>query len=182
MTHLTVTICRARVRAEAPRRRGMSLVEAALAMLMLSVIAVAGARTVATARAADQLAVDREQARQLAESMLARVMLLSYEDPTPGLLGLDLGETLGLESSYDDLDDYHGHVENPVKDSAGAAIAGLSAWSREVRVTWVKPDDLTATRASETGVKRVLVIVKKSGRKILEANAYRSKSRDRMER
>lgn len=163
--------------ARGPIRRGLSLIEVALSILILSFIAVAAARTVASARAADQLAVDRLQAQQLAEELLSRVMVHPYEDPSPGLLGLELGETLGTTSTYDDIDDWDGYGENPVKDAAGTNISGLSAWSRRVNISWVESTNFTRGSLTETGCKRVTVQVRKNGREILTAVGYKSKGR-----
>lgn len=162
------------------RRRGaFSLIEAVLAIAILGVMTAAAMSTVAASRRAEQYSADRAQARALAEGLMSEVLSLRYREGTTILsLGLDLLELSNNRTSFDDIDDYDGYVDSPPKDRTGAAIAGLSAWSRSVKVDFVTPANLASTSLTETGMKRVVITVKKSGKVILKATAYRSLARE----
>lgn len=164
------------------RRRGLSLIEVALASVVLAFIAVAAARTVVGARASDQLTADRAQARLLANALMAEVLLRDYKDPEGGLgFGIDAAETQATRSTLDDIDDFNSYNEDPVKNPDGLAIAGLSAWSRQVRVEWVTAANFTVTSAAETEIKRITVTVLRSGRRVLKAIGIRCVGRESVE-
>ena len=66
-------------------------------------------------------------------------------------------------TGFDDVDDYDGWSSTPPQDRSGTVRSDLAGWTREVSVKWVKPADPTGVTASDEGVKRIIVTVKKDG-------------------
>jgi MSHA pilin protein MshD len=160
-------------------RRGFTLVEAVVSLVIVSVMFTAAMTTAAAARVREQKAIDRQKGLFLAQSLMSEILDKPYQDPGAlPILGLELGDILGLRSSYNDVDDYDGLTEAPPKDSSGAPMAGYQRWSRSVTVQWVTPGALNTTSLTETNLKRVTVTVKKNGLTVVELCALRSKARD----
>ncbi len=83
--------------------------------------------------------------------------------PSGTILGIELGNLLADKTTLDDVDDFDGYAETPPLYADGTAMAGLSAWTRRVRVQWVDRNDPSLVVGSETGVKRIIVTVEKNG-------------------
>jgi len=143
-----------------PLRRGFTLVEASLAMLLLSVLLVAGMRASTAAVVAQRTAMLRAQASLLADGMVDEIMSKRYADPdqTP-VFGRESGEGTA-RSTWDDVDDYHGLNETVIGAPDGTPVPGASGLSRRVSVDFVQPTAPGITAAGETGVKRVSVTVR----------------------
>jgi MSHA pilin protein MshD len=158
---------------------GLSLIEVALSVVVLAFVTVGAARTVAVARVSDQLTTNRAQARMLADALMSEILVRPYSDPQgPTALTVDSGENQNNRSTLDDIDDFNGYNEGPIKNTNGTAVAELAAWSRTVAVQWVRSADYTDVSGSETDVKRIIVTVKRSGRSILSATAIRCRGRE----
>ncbi len=158
-------------------RRGFSLVETAIATVLVGGLFVVAMNMVGASRITQSRYADREQALLLAEDLLNDIVALPYEDPDGGIaFGIEIGESLSLRLSFDDADDYHGTTESPPADSEGNAIPGAERFTRSVVVQWVEVDDPETISPSETGVKRVTVTVNLAGRKMAELSGLRSAS------
>jgi len=145
-------------------RKGNSLIELTLATLLVGVLLSAALTATGQSLLAQRKTADRIAGQQLATTMLAEVLAKPYNDPGGSLsiLGLDLLEILSQESSYDDVDDYHGHTESPPNTATGVAIPGYTGWTRSVSIAWVDATTL-AVVTSDSGVKRVTVTVSAPG-------------------
>lgn len=149
------------------RRAGFTLVETAIATVMVGGLLVVALNMVGASRITQTRYADRQQALILAEDLLQEVLARPYEDPDEGitiLFGLELGELLSIRINLDDADDYNGYSDSPPEDADGNAIPGAGDYTRSVAVDWVERDDPTTVSASETGVKKVTVAVSKGGR------------------
>lgn len=145
-------------------RRGLSLVEATISMVIVSVV-IAGALHVHAAASTNSLIATRSlEGRRLARMLLDEIRQCRYEEPEAGVtaaFGLE-GESTATRASWDDVDDYHGFSESgggKLTGKSGAEIEGTAGWAWTVSVKWVSPADTTLTSVTETGLKRVTVIV-----------------------
>lgn len=153
--------------------RGFTLVETALATVLVGGLFVVALNMVGASRVTQSRFAERDQAMLLAEDLLQEVLAMPYEDPDGGIaFGIESGETLSLRASLDDADDYHGTTESPPTDADGNAIPGAENFTRTVQVHWVQPSDPKTVAASETGLKRVVVAVRKSGRAAVTLRGY----------
>jgi MSHA pilin protein MshD len=154
-------------------RKGLTLVEAMIAMVLVSVMLVAAMRAVGGAGLNQAKTAERVTAAALADGLMAEILSKSYADPnqTPGF-GPESGET--TRSQYDDVDDYNGYAEtSSPKDSAGVTVAG-STWARSVVVDRVVAATPSTVSSTETGVKRITIKVTNRGRTIVQRVGLRT--------
>jgi MSHA pilin protein MshD len=160
-------------------RRAFTLIEAAVSCVIVGVMLSAALTTAGAARAREQKAIDRQKGVFLAQSLLAEILDKAYIDPGAApVFGLESGEVGQPRSVYNDVDDYSGLNESPPKYADGTAIPGYSRWSRSVTVQWVTAANLATVSATDTGLKKITVTVRKNGVPVAELNALRSKARD----
>lgn len=149
------------------RRRGFTLIEAALATVIVgvgitSLMALVGALTDQN-RAAAQATTAMLLASHVQEAMEG----LSFNDPAYAstYFGPEPGETL---ASFDDVDDFDGQSINPPIDAARQPIAALSQYTQVVTVLPVyanklnsnlNPASLDFAKTAYTGAVRVTVRV-----------------------
>jgi type II secretory pathway pseudopilin PulG len=146
--------------------RGLTLVEAVVSIVIVSVMLVAALSTVAAARTTQGRTADRARAQLLAQALMAEILQHSYNDPDvpSGTLGPEAGEAAtGNRSLFNDVDDWHGWSACPPQNKDGTEIPDLSGWCRSVVVEWADPTNLTRVAKSDSGVKRITVIVTRDG-------------------
>jgi MSHA pilin protein MshD len=142
------------------RRRGFTLVESTISVLIVSGVLIAALRTFGGLARARLIQTDRTLAYGLADNLLAEVMQCYFKEPGGGTtLGPEAGET---RATYDDVDDYDGLTETPPKARDGTVVAGFTGWTRSVSVMCVRPDaPNVAINAGDAQVlKRIVVTVK----------------------
>jgi len=160
--------------------RAMTLVEAVMATLVVSIMLTAALNTVGSARQGERIVALRSQGFALAEELMAEILNQAYADPTIGDNN-DFGKTLakiasGNRSLYDDVDDYDDWSAKPIEAKDGTPNLEFTDWSREVIVDWVDADDLTTIVGNNEGVKRITVTVKHDKRVVAELQAYRTQA------
>ncbi len=144
-------------------RRAFSMIEGVLSTVVVGVMMVAAVRVVAASRIMQYKNAARVQGCLLAESLLAEITTRPYEDADAPIFGREPGEGGTTRAALDDVDDFHGWVENPPREEDGTPVPGLEGWAREVRVERVAPANLTGNAAAETGAKRITVKVTHAG-------------------
>ncbi len=112
-------------------------------------------------------------ADNLAEQMLAEISQKKWDENATALgvyttnrtpvssLGVDSGESATDKTTFDDVDDYKGWVEQPPQDLKGQPISGYEAYKISVDVTYVTDPAAGAimTAGSPTDFKKVLVTI-----------------------
>jgi len=147
---------------ECHARRGLTLAEAVVSMLIVSVMLVAALNTVGASRTTQKKTADRSRGFLLAENLMSEVLQQAYEDPdlAPGSFGLEGAEVGdGSRSLWDDVDDYDGWSASPPQQKDGTELGEFKGWTRSVEVRWVNPAELATLSGTDTGVKRVVVTV-----------------------
>ena len=116
--------------------RGMTLVEALLASVILAVAVAAVSQAIVAGQMQSYSALHRRRAVDLAEALMEEVLRLPYNDPDGASApGPEAGES--GRSSFDNIDDYHGFSETggSVADLAGGTYASaFQGFSRSVTV------------------------------------------------
>jgi len=159
-------------------RRGFTLMETALALVIVGTGVLASMQLFATCSAESNTAINATTARMLAENIREAMANLAFADPVSGTArwGPEDGESL---ASYDDVDDFDGppvsstqpsdgEIFNPPIDSQRAQIPQLSKFRQIVTVMPVNPTDPagnaneaapTLPKGTYTGAVRVRVRV-----------------------
>lgn len=168
--------------AKRANRAGFSLVEAAIAVALVGVTAVGALTAAANSATRRSDVAARAQAALLAEDLADEIAGVAYEDPQLGstTLGPDAGESGANRSRFDDVDDYNGWTDAGACDRSGAAISGMTGYTRSVLVQWVLSSSPTTTSVSETGVKLVTVTVSRGGRAATTIRFVRTKDWEQM--
>jgi Tfp pilus assembly protein PilV len=143
--------------------RGLTLVEAVMACLVVSILMVSAMRAAGMVARYQFVTSDRARARFLAGQLMTDVLSYSYQDPlvTP-VFGIEIGEVATNKTTFNDVDDFNGWSESPPQDRDGNTMSELNGWRRSVSVAWVSSANLSTVSASETGIKRITVTVSKN--------------------
>jgi MSHA pilin protein MshD len=144
---------------------GFSLVEAAIASVIVGGVLVVSLNVIGASAAASQRISDRDRADLLARDLMSEILTKPYADPEFGpmpMLGPDLGEATGSRILFDDADDYHGWNGSPIQGADGTPVPGFSAWSRTVACRRLLPNPLDAI-SPESRILEIEVTVRRSG-------------------
>jgi Tfp pilus assembly protein PilV len=145
-------------------RFGLSLLEVLISTMLIGVCLIAALRAVGMTLSTQTGLSDGAVAEALACDLLTEILARDYQDSTQAAtLQADLDERPADKTSFDDVDDYHLWKESPPQDRQGQAIVGLNGWQRSVTVEFVEATDPTRMASSDTGLKRITVLVMKSG-------------------
>jgi prepilin-type N-terminal cleavage/methylation domain-containing protein len=166
--------------------RGFTLVEAAISIVLVSVLLVAALNTMGAARLGQRNTLARGRAHLLAEDLMAEIMRQSYADPEsvgfvdltdpsliPSGLTIDSGESGGSRIDFDDVDDYHGWTATPPEQKDGTTIPNLTGWTRSVSIERLDPATRLLAPASELGLKRITVTVAHDGALVTELVGFK---------
>lgn len=171
-----MTGCRSPLRG-VTRRRAMTLAEAVMAMLIVSVMLLAALDLVSSSRLSEKILADQCIAESLAEDLMAEILNQPYADPVDGVasFGRTSAENApGDRSLFDDIDDYDEWSESPPARKDGTEMNDYAGWSREVVVDRVEQSDLSSVAASDKGIKRIVVTIKQDGRAAATLTAFRT--------
>ena len=156
-------------------RRGLTLIECLMSMLLLSMVMVGAISAVAGTRKMQTLTSDRVLGQQLAMGLLQEILDQAYQEPDEMILfGPEGAEITGGRALYDDVDDYNGLVDSPPADQNGNPLPGFSEWSRKVIVEWADPVTFQPTATSDTQLKRITVTVLHGSKMVATLISYRS--------
>ena len=155
-------------------RTGLSQAEVVVSTIIVGVLMVSSFNTIAASRRSQFAESNEVSALSIAEAMLSEIMQLPMREPTCDCgFGIDSGET-GNRSNLDDVDDYNGLVDSPPTSRTGVALAGFTAFSRQVTIEMVQSANWDATTATYAGVYRITVRVLRSGTEICRVVGYRT--------
>jgi MSHA pilin protein MshD len=156
------------------RRRGFTMVETVICVVIVAVMLVAALEMIGTAARLRGTQTDQSRAAALARELLAEIMQYSYVDPElpTVLLGPELAETRG---TFDDVDDYNGLTESPPQKPDGTPLPGFTGWTRSTIIEYADPTNPSATSITDTGLKRISIKVTTPTGRSSKLTALRSK-------
>lgn len=157
------------------RRRGLSLVEVIVSMLLVGILLVGSLRSVGGVFRAWDASQRIHDRTGLAQQLMSEILQQHYEDPNAiPLLGIEGLELSTDRSLWNDVDDYHGWSAAPeTKD--GTPLAGFDAWRRSVSVEIVRITSPTQVSLLDQGLKRITVRVSDPSGRQTVLIAYRSR-------
>lgn len=159
-------------RAVAAGRRGMTLIEIAVATAIIALgvtaIMVASTSTTQVNSAGQKLT----RAIFLAQEIREWTLKLPFTDQDPGDEGNPPGpDGSDPQSFVDDLDDLMNVSYSPPRDGQGVAISDMAGWSQQITITWRNPNNLAQTVADgSSDVVCVQVAVSFKGENLLTTN------------
>ena len=166
----------------APSRRpgrAFSLVEAAMSVFFVGVLAVGATRLIGSFSLATTIQGEQAKARNLAELFLTEVLRARYAQPgEEDHWGLEDGEVdpnapLSREG-YNDLDDYDGLASQPPRGRDGLPLGGCDGYGVAVEVKYVDPLNIDVPSSLDQKLKRVQVTVTDPKGKATTLRALRS--------
>jgi type II secretory pathway pseudopilin PulG len=160
--------------------RAFTLVEAMLSMLVVAILLVAALNAVGVVARQRAAIEERSLAAGFAESTLASITRLHYADPSGLSTTLGLDDTESAPDTWDDVDDASSSVER-----TGPKLGAAIDWRWTASVEWVVLDatgQVGAVSASDTGLKRVTVVVTRGGHELARSWALRSRGWDEVAR
>lgn len=152
------------------RRRGFTLIEAAMVTAIIGIGVVAMLQLLATGTIANSSGTELTTGLNLAKGIREMALGLKFTDPqTPTSWGPETGETL---ASYDDLDDLRNAVFSPPIDARRQSLGNnYSGWEQRVTVQSVDPDLLTATVPNgSTPAARITVTIRRHGQHVCDVS------------
>lgn len=172
------------------KRRGMTVVEAAISIVLVGVMLVASLNTVGASRLGQRKIHDRLTSHQLAQELMAEILQQDYAGGAllhqlrndvlidgklvTVSLGPEAGENTGDRSLFDDVDDYSGWSASPPQERDGTELSHLPDWKRQVLVQFVKYDDASIIRAKDEGAKLITITVSHDDVPVTELVALRT--------
>lgn len=159
-------------------RSGISLVEVAISTLLVGMMLIGALQCCAGLLMTRTEVSDRAIANHLAAQLLTEISNTDYLDPNdPPIFGPE--EAAINRSQFDDVDDFHGWSSAPPEDSSGTALPGrTNDWHRAVMVQWVDLASPVNPTGTDSGLKRITVVVSKSGQSLAKCTALRSERAD----
>jgi len=141
-------------------RGGFSLVEATIAIALVSFVLVAALSALGATTRARQIQSRAGVGHALARALMTEIIATEYAEPvdTP-TFGREAGENAATRAMWDDVDDYHLWSASPPVDRSGTPVLGAEGWKRTVTVGYVDPVTLVPSGGlTDTTLKRVTVI------------------------
>lgn len=158
-------------------RSGITLVEVAVSTLLVGMLVVASLQSVANIGRTWTTTNQLVDGQALAQELIREILAQNYSDPTDPnakTFGPESGEA--TRASFNDIDDYFGWSESPVKNAAGTALTGYTGWTRSVLVQKIDTTGYFAVsnNTSDKGLRAVTVTVTSPTGKTTTAKVYRS--------
>lgn len=151
------------------------MVEAVMSVVLVGILMVAAMNTLGATATAQYKNAERSRAVLLAEDLMSEILGQSYQEPIdPVQFGRESSENSSDRQGWDDVDDYDTWSSSPPEYPNGSTIPALDTWKREVEVKRVNPMDLTTVVGSESGVKRIVVVVQHNDVPVFALTAFRS--------
>jgi MSHA pilin protein MshD len=162
-------------------RRGFTLVEVLLTILVIGVGLTASMRAMPVLIQVSRATHEQLIAQQLATDMLAEISMLPYEEPdsTPAF-GPESGERTTVRADFDDIDDYDGWAKSPPIRKDGVQEPNSIGFTRSVTVQNVLATNFTSV-VSDGGsdAKRITITVTLAGMPDLTITTVRLKGSNR---
>ncbi len=160
-------------------RRGMTLVEAMISIVVVAVMLTTAVGMVGSAAKMRKIQAGQMRAPAVATALMTEVLAARYQDTDkPTNWGTESGENGSTRENYDDIDDYDGWTSVPPKYKNGQALPGCTGWKENIKVYRASLSDPSATFGSETGLRRICVTITDDRGAVTTLTALRTADRD----
>jgi hypothetical protein len=160
------------------KRAGFTLAETAFSTVIVGMVVLAGLRTVVVSAQHQTTSASTATGTFLANDLLSEILPHYYQERVGRVnFGTEDNEAGATRAKYDDVDDYHGYAESPPRKKDGTALINSLAWRRSVTVDWVEPTNVMNASQTETGLKRISVVVTFRGKPVASCVGLRANVR-----
>ena len=151
-------------------RRGFTLIEAALATVIIGIGVVALLELLAAGTMSNSAGTELTTATSLANNIHEISMILPFNDPGNG--ASTSTKEAGGPTAYNDIWDMNGDTYSPPLDVTRHPLNAYSTWAQQVTVQSVQPDTLTAGRPNSVTLPtaRVTVVITHNGKNVYTAS------------
>ena len=143
--------------------RGFTLIEMCMAVIVVGLVSIVLVSLSALLSKSFTGVRIKNRANDLAIAAMEEIRCRKWDELTAPLksatLGRDTGETLGVKTSFDDIDDFNGYIAAPPQYQDGTPMPGLAGYSVTVAVSYV--DASLNVSGTATARKKIVVTVKK---------------------
>ncbi len=136
-----------RAKARGRRRRGLSLLETAMATMVVGLAVLSLIKLVATVTTQNVATQRVTIGLMLANNIREMMAGLPYNDPA---IGTHLGANGEALATFNDVEDFDGLVASPPVDANRQPIPELANWKQQVTVKHVSPSNYTLTDSLAT--------------------------------
>ena len=151
-------------------RSGFSLIEVAVATVILAVGITALMSCLGSGTVANDEGAKLTQAVFLAQELREWTLNLPFSDPDPADANNPPGPDGSDPNSFvDDLDDLMAATFTAPRDATGSPIADMAGWTETINITWLSTDDLSTTvTAGTSDIVSVTTAINYSGKQVLQ--------------
>jgi type II secretory pathway pseudopilin PulG len=149
-----------------------------MATAIVGVMLVAALSTTAAIANGRAVISDKLKAVHLAEELMQVARSRAFCDPVSPSFGLEPGENPTDPETFDDVDDFRSFVDSPITNLNRQTRAGYAGWSRSVSVVYVEATSPNTATPLETGVKKIIVTVRRDNAILLTLESLRTQAWD----
>jgi prepilin-type N-terminal cleavage/methylation domain-containing protein len=153
-------------------RQGFTLIEAAVATMIVGVGILALVHAMASGTRVNQQGRNVTQAVFLAQEIREWTIRLPFNDPDPADAGKPPGsDGTNPQTFVDDLDDLMDVTYTPPRNANGQPINDLTGWSQTIQLQWKDPNSLlmTVPNGSSDAI-LVTVIIRRNAVEVLRTS------------
>ncbi len=161
---------------EAAARRGYSQLEVVAATLLVGIVMTASLETYGASLRMNARTMQVDAGMRSARELMSEILSRRFEESTSvATLGVESGESQATLGTLDDVDDFDGWNETIEADRFGdrnrSSADGIT-WTRTVEVRHVRVASPGVVVSSRTGLKRIVVTVRRGGEPVAQLVAF----------
>jgi Tfp pilus assembly protein PilV len=160
------------------QRKAISLAEVLVSMAIMTVLLVSALNTLGASASSHMQINHAVKGEQLAQDLLEEILGWPYADADGGSIGPESGEAGSTRAAFDDVDDFHNWSASPPQLPDGTTLPDLQGWNREVKVQYVKSNDVNTVSFLDDGSKRITVTVRYQAKLVATLAAIRTSASD----
>jgi len=134
------------------RSPGFSLVEAALATVLVATMFAAGMSAAGVAARDRLVQAEIRSGQSLARTLLTEIVEQQYADPSANTIAPWPGVSVSDRSNWKHIDDYTAFNESPPKDRWGTPVPGMTGWRWQAALVYVPVPSFAAAGASGSAI------------------------------
>jgi MSHA pilin protein MshD len=148
--------------------KGFTLVETIVAMVLISIAALAMASVLGVAFSHSSDSLFNTKTVQLAQAYIEEIQSRRFDETTPlggtppcsaaTITCSAVGPDGEARTAFDDVDDYHGLNESPPRNAAGAVLSEFSGFRVQVAVSYPTAAQVTAWQLDDASDAKVVVV------------------------